>query len=72
MECSEVERRLWEYLDDELSPEEAGAIGPHLGDCRCCRPAYQCDRAFLERLAHCRLAKVTAPRSLMERVGRVL
>jgi hypothetical protein len=72
MECSEVERRLWEYLDDELSPEEAGAIGAHLGDCRCCWPAYQCDRAFLERLAHCRLAKVSAPQSLMERLGRVL
>ncbi|HEY7634072.1 MAG TPA: zf-HC2 domain-containing protein [Gemmatimonadales bacterium] len=72
MECSEVERRLWEYLDDELSPKEAGAIGVHLGGCRCCRPAYNCNRAFLERLAHCRLAKGPAPPSLIERIGRML
>jgi anti-sigma factor RsiW len=72
MECSEVERRLWEYLDDELSPEEAGAIGVHLGWCHCCRPAYQCDRAFLQRLAHCRLAKVPAPQSLVDRLFRTL
>jgi hypothetical protein len=72
MECSEIERRLWEYLDDELSPEEAGVIGAHLGDCRCCWPAYRCHRAFLERLAHCRLAKVPAPQSLVERLSRLL
>jgi predicted anti-sigma-YlaC factor YlaD len=72
MECSEVERRLWEYLDDELSPEEAWAIGTHLGGCRGCRPAYQCDRALLERLAHCRLAKVPAPQSLVDRIFRGL
>jgi predicted anti-sigma-YlaC factor YlaD len=72
MECSEVERWLWEYLDEELTPEEAGAIGAHLGDCRCCRPTYQCNRAFLERLAHCRLARVSAPASLVARLGRLL
>ena len=72
MECSEVERRLWEYLDDELSGEEAGAIGTHLGDCRCCRPSYQCRRAFLTRLARCRLAMVPAPPSLWARLARVL
>jgi anti-sigma factor RsiW len=72
MECSEVVRRLWEYLDDELSPEEASAICAHLGDCRGCWPAYKCDRAFLERLAHCRLARAGAPASLLTRITQVL
>jgi predicted anti-sigma-YlaC factor YlaD len=72
MDCSEVVRRLWEYLDDELAPEEASAIGAHLGDCRCCRPAYKCDRAFLERLALCRLARPGAPASLLLRITQIL
>lgn len=51
MECEEVVIRLWEYLDQELGPEEAGWVGEHLYGCPRCRPAYCCDRAFLDLLA---------------------
>ncbi len=47
MECPEVAERLWEYLDDELTAKEAGAVARHLGDCGHCRPRCRCDRAFL-------------------------
>jgi mycothiol system anti-sigma-R factor len=47
MECPEVAERLWEYLDDELTAKEAGAVARHLDACGHCRPRYRCDRAFL-------------------------
>jgi anti-sigma factor RsiW len=35
--CREAIRRLWDYLDDELSPEERRAVEEHLSFClRCC------------------------------------
>jgi predicted anti-sigma-YlaC factor YlaD len=64
MECEEVLTRLWEYLDQELGPEEAQFIGEHLHSCLGCRPAYQSDRAFLDLLARQR-ASCRAPRSLI-------
>lgn len=54
MECEEVLNRLWEYLDQELGPEEAKAVGEHLHDCPTCHPTYCCDRALLELLARLR------------------
>ena len=63
MECERVLSRLWEYLDQQLGPEEASIIQAHLGDCRGCYPAYCCNRAFLEMLAGLR-NRCTAPHSL--------
>jgi anti-sigma factor RsiW len=51
MHCEEVVVLLWEYLDEELSPIEAQAVGAHLANCGHCHPRYCCDRAFLELLA---------------------
>jgi mycothiol system anti-sigma-R factor len=71
MECEEVLARLWEYLDQELVPEEAQSVGEHLYACYSCRPAYQCDRAFLNLLARQRTS-CTAPQSLFLRMPRRL
>lgn len=71
MECEEVLARVWEYLDQELGPEEAQLVGEHLYGCYSCRPAYQCDRAFLNLLARQR-ASCTAPHSLVLWVGMKL
>jgi len=64
MECEEVLVRLWEYLDEELAPEEAEGIRAHLTWCRDCYPAYCCDRAFLQLLARLKFS-CSAPRSLI-------
>jgi mycothiol system anti-sigma-R factor len=63
MECKQVLARLWEYLDQELGPEEAYVIGAHLEDCAGCYPAYCCNRAFLQLLARQR-HMCTAPSRL--------
>ena len=64
MLCKEVLIRLWEYLDEELRPEEAGAVSAHLSHCAECYPAYCCDRALLNLLARQR-DQCTAPPALM-------
>jgi mycothiol system anti-sigma-R factor len=50
MECRDVLIHLWEYLDQELAPEEAQAVADHLRGCGSCYPSYCCDRAFLDLL----------------------
>jgi anti-sigma factor (TIGR02949 family) len=34
--CGEAVRRLWDYLDSALSPEDAAAVEEHLSFCRRC------------------------------------
>jgi anti-sigma factor (TIGR02949 family) len=34
--CADAVRRLWEYLDRELSPDDAAAVDEHLSFCRRC------------------------------------
>jgi mycothiol system anti-sigma-R factor len=60
MECKEVLICLWEYLDEELRPEEAEAVTAHLSYCEKCYPAYCCDRALLDLLARQRTASAPA------------
>jgi mycothiol system anti-sigma-R factor len=63
MECEEVLIRLWEYLDDELGPEDARALKTHLQDCQGCYPKYRRDRLFLLVLARQR-TNCSAPAAL--------
>ncbi len=67
MECEEVLRRIWEYLDRELGQEESASIGEHLYGCPSCTPTYRCHRAFLDLLARQRRS-CSAPVSLVLRV----
>lgn len=64
MECKEVLIVLWEYLDEELRPEEAEAVDVHLSRCAGCYPAFCCDRALLQLLARQRTA-CSAPAALV-------
>jgi len=69
MRCEEVLNRLWEYLDQELTPEEAEMVKVHLRGCPRCHPAYCCDRAFLALLA--RQRSQGAPARLLPRLRRL-
>ena len=68
MECREVIDRLWEYLDDELSAEEAAAVRGHLGECPSCHPRCRCDRAFLLVVVRALTTPCPAPPGLSEAV----
>jgi anti-sigma factor (TIGR02949 family) len=65
MECKEVLICLWEYLDEELRPEEAEAVAAHLRHCGACYPTYCCDRALLDLLARQRTACSAPPALVM-------
>jgi mycothiol system anti-sigma-R factor len=67
MECKEVLILLWEYLDEELRPEESAAVAAHLKRCLRCYPAYCCDQALLELLARQR-TRCSAPASLVRSI----
>lgn len=51
MDCLDVVRQLWEYLDGELTDETMAAIREHLAQCRQCYPQFDFERAFLEAVA---------------------
>jgi len=70
MGCEEVSKRLWEYLDTELDPEEAQSVVEHLYGCPACRPAFRCRRAFLKLLARQRHACM-APDTFVLRMHRL-
>ena len=62
MECKDVLTRLWEYLDEELAPEDAAAVATHLSGCPSCRPCCSFDTNFLALLRRQR-ARLSAPPS---------
>jgi anti-sigma factor (TIGR02949 family) len=72
LDCAEVERRLWEYLDGALPMEEAAAVRTHLFGCSGCGPMCQCCRALLLRVARTPACSGTAPDSLRERILALL
>jgi hypothetical protein len=71
MDCAEVERRLWEYLDGALPPEEAALVRTHLDACGGCGPTCRCCRAFLHLLKRVHRSQAGASEILRVRL-RVL
>ena len=51
MDCYDVVRQLWDYLDGELTDESMAAIRAHLAQCRQCYPQFDFERTFLDALA---------------------
>ena len=49
--CVEVQKRLWEYLDEELSENDAQRTGWHLAGCRECGGHAAWGRRLLDRIA---------------------
>jgi anti-sigma factor (TIGR02949 family) len=68
MTCQHVIEHLWDYLDGELSPSEAEAIGEHLAQCGRCYPQYRFQFAFLELLVRHRTRVAPPSRAAVDRV----
>jgi anti-sigma factor (TIGR02949 family) len=47
LQCDEVMRQLWDYLDGELTPDREDAIRRHIEMCARCAPQTEFERAFL-------------------------
>jgi anti-sigma factor (TIGR02949 family) len=72
LDCAEVERRLWEYLDGALPSEEAAVLRAHVFGCAGCGPVCRCCRALLTTIARCRAGSGGAPATLRARIDILL
>ncbi len=71
LNCDAVMRQLWDYLDEELTPDRMDAIREHLSMCARCYPQYEFEQAFLQTVAQARMEH-THPAELRSRVLQVL
>jgi len=51
MDCTDVVRQLWDYLDGELTDESMDAIRGHLAECRQCYPQFDFERTLEDKNA---------------------
>ena len=70
-DCRETVRRLWDYLDHELSEAEVLAVDAHLASCDRCPPHFTFERAFLEAVRAARREQ-GAHAALRDRVRDIL
>jgi anti-sigma factor (TIGR02949 family) len=54
LDCDSVMRQLWDYLDQQLTPDTMRAIHVHLEHCHRCRPQAEFRRAFERAVAGAR------------------
>ena len=50
-DCEETFRRMQDYLDRELSPEEIDLVQAHLASCGMCAEEYLFEASFLRRVS---------------------
>lgn len=71
LDCAETIRRLNDYLDRELAPDEVALVEAHLAVCEHCASEYGFESALLEEIK----AKVNSkamPEDLRERLQNLI
>jgi anti-sigma factor (TIGR02949 family) len=66
--CEETFRRLDDYLDRRLSPEETKLIEEHLHLCDACSREFVFEASVIEAVRE-KLRRVTAPPDLIARIS---
>jgi len=69
--CVEVLHHLWDYLDDQLTPEGAERLRAHIASCETCRGYEVFQECFLAAVSRIR-ADLGAPESLREKLAERL
>ena len=69
--CVDVLRHLWDYLDDQMTPEGAERLRVHIAGCSTCREYEVFQECFLAAVSKIR-ADLGAPDSLRERLAERL
>jgi anti-sigma factor (TIGR02949 family) len=62
--CSEMVRRLDDYLDRALSPAELESVEAHLHECVSCARQFRFEASLMDGLRE-RLQRITAPEDLL-------
>ena len=68
IDCRTAVEKLWDYLDEELTPERMDDVRRHLERCKSCLPHHEYGRVFLAALAAARESEARAPDGLRLRV----
>jgi mycothiol system anti-sigma-R factor len=68
IDCRTAVQQLWDYLDEELTPERMDEVRRHLERCGSCLPHHEYGRVFLAALALAREGEARAPETLRYRV----
>jgi anti-sigma factor (TIGR02949 family) len=69
--CEEALRRLEDFLDRELTPEEMHRVQAHLDTCGACTGQFQFEREILNGLRD-KIRPISLPPELRARIARSL
>jgi anti-sigma factor (TIGR02949 family) len=67
--CEDVFRRLDDYLDRELTPDEMGRVKEHLDTCAVCAAEHAFEASVLDQVRS-KLRRIDAPADLLAKVAR--
>lgn len=70
-ECQEAVKRLTEYLDHELRPDEEAQLQRHLQKCGGCFAKFHFEETLLRTIRE-RVESVRAPGALREKILRLI
>jgi anti-sigma factor (TIGR02949 family) len=68
--CEDVVRRLYDYVDRELSEPEMQAVAKHLETCAHCVEAHHVEARMVEAIRS-RLRRSEVPEGLADKIGRL-
>ena len=69
--CAEVLRHLWDYLDDQITPEGAERLRTHIASCTECQSYEEYQACFLEAVKKLRV-RLDAPSALRDKLAEGL
>ncbi len=69
--CAEVLKKLDDYLDRELGPEEVRKVGEHLETCAVCAAEHRFEASVLSEI-RTKLRRIEVPRELRQKLSRLL
>ena len=58
IDCRTAVQQLWDYLDEELTPERMNDVRGHLERCKSCLPHHDYAQAFLAALSNAKLSRI--------------
>jgi anti-sigma factor (TIGR02949 family) len=68
LSCEQTFRRLDDFVDRELAPEEAALVRDHLEICAACAREYQFEAGVLDAVKS-KLRRIEAPADLLQRIS---
>lgn len=72
MSCQQALQRLYEFLDDELTPESAEEVRRHIEICAACYPEVKTARELHDLLRRAAEGQPLCPDPLRKRIAELL